>query len=118
MLAPCCTQTASCSTHLLNGRDGAWPASPWCLSAVHSKRSVRPPLAHLIALAEMSHGLASGDGRDHFLRRCPSARRCRASLRPTASSAWRPRSRASSTGGRPRPPSRRTCPSTSRRWHC
>jgi hypothetical protein len=30
------------------------------------KRSARPPLAHLIALAEVSHGLASGDGRHHF----------------------------------------------------
>src|SRR5581483_2155371 len=34
--------------------------------AVHPHRSARPPLAHPIALAQVSHGLPSGGGRHHF----------------------------------------------------
>src|SRR5450432_165677 len=35
-------------------------------AAVHADRSARPPLAHLIGQAKVSHRLSSCDGRHHF----------------------------------------------------
>jgi hypothetical protein len=34
--------------------------------SIGSDHDARPPLAHLVNLAEMSHGLSLGDGRHHF----------------------------------------------------
>src|SRR3546814_10299513 len=77
--------------------------------------TARPPLAHLMHLAEMRHGLPPGSGRYHFLQRHPSAWRCPASLPPAATSAWRSRPPTPSAVAPPTRPARHTWPSTCRR---
>jgi hypothetical protein len=69
-------------------------------------------------LPMQKEGLATPGRTIHFLPEDPSASHCRASPRPTASSAWRSRLPAISSTWRPTPRGRRIWPSTCRTWRC